>query len=196
MDLLSRPLAGGACEGPFRDAGIGSRIYKMLIVAVVDIRQTFKACCQCFTYIPFALETRTPRLAPPRHLQDTIVGKQRHDAIEIVRVEGVTQLLQCRSNLHRHPPPVGQLIFCPCVHWRTIAPFSSLDQSGYRDVLMSPALCPIGVGEYEAAPAGAIKPLPLALALRQAIRDGEDRGRVMAEAAMAALHFDVLNLRA
>jgi hypothetical protein len=61
----------------------------MLIVAVVNIGQAFEACCQRFSYVPFALETRTPRLASPRHLQDAIVRKERHDAIKIVRVEGL-----------------------------------------------------------------------------------------------------------
>jgi hypothetical protein len=62
----------------------------MLIVAVVDIGQAFKACCQRFSYILFALETGAPRPASPRHLQDTIVRKECHDAIKIVRVEGFT----------------------------------------------------------------------------------------------------------
>jgi len=62
----------------------------MFIVAVVDIRQAFKACRQGFSYVPFALETRAPGLVSPWHLQDTIVGKDRHDAIKIVRVESLT----------------------------------------------------------------------------------------------------------
>src|SRR5437660_5854602 len=73
----------------------------MLIVAVVDIGQTLKACCQAFAHVLFALETSTPRMAPPWHLENTIVGEERHDAIEIVRVEGLAELPQCRSNVHR-----------------------------------------------------------------------------------------------
>src|SRR5215211_5435651 len=72
----------------------------MLIIAVMNIGQTFKPCCQRFTHVPFALETRAPRLASSRHLQDTIVSKECHDTIKIVRVEGFTYLLQCGSNLH------------------------------------------------------------------------------------------------
>jgi hypothetical protein len=59
----------------------------MLFVPVVDIGQAFKACCQRFSYIPFALEAGAPGFASPRHLKDAIVGKERHDAINIVRVE-------------------------------------------------------------------------------------------------------------
>jgi hypothetical protein len=62
----------------------------MFIVAVVDIRQACKAGRQRFPYVAFALETRAPGLVSPWHLQDTIVRKERHDAIKIVRVEGLT----------------------------------------------------------------------------------------------------------
>jgi hypothetical protein len=41
-----------------------------------------------------------PGLASLRHLQDAIVGKERHDTIKIVRVECLAQLRQFRSNVH------------------------------------------------------------------------------------------------
>src|SRR5262245_57536286 len=72
----------------------------MLIIAVMDVGQAFKPGCKRFTHSPFALETRTPRPASSRHLQNTIVRKECHDAIKIVRVEGFAYLPQRGPNVH------------------------------------------------------------------------------------------------
>src|SRR5882724_7784889 len=55
-------------------------------------------------------------------------------------------------------------------------------------------LRPAPVGIDQALPARAVEPLPLALGLGQAIGDGVDGGRMVAEAAMAAIDLDVLDL--
>src|SRR3954470_12047537 len=55
---------------------------------------------------------------------------------------------------------------------------------------------PMRIGIDHAAPAAAVEGPPLAFLLREAVCDGKDGSRVMAHAAMAALDFDALGLRA
>src|SRR5580704_16510942 len=57
-------------------------------------------------------------------------------------------------------------------------------------------LAPPPVREDKALPAGAVELLPLAFGLSQAVGDGIDGGRMMAEPAMAAVDLDVLDLLA
>jgi hypothetical protein len=75
----------------------------MLTVAIMNVRQAGEACRERFAYVLLALVARAPRLAPARHLQHAIVGKERHDAIKVVRVEGLAECDQCRSNIHMAP---------------------------------------------------------------------------------------------
>jgi hypothetical protein len=60
------------CPGRLRCSGSDPVSDRLPGFAVMDIGQAFKPCCQSFAYIPFALETRTPRLASSRHLQKPI----------------------------------------------------------------------------------------------------------------------------
>ena len=54
-------------------------------------------------------------------------------------------------------------------------------------------ILPVGIGIDQAAPAATVKRPPRALGLSQAIGDSVDRGGMVAQAAMAALNFDVFS---
>jgi hypothetical protein len=67
----------------------------------MDIRQSFETCRQRCPHVRLALEARAPGLVAARHLQHAVVGEKRHDAVEIMRVEGVANLFQRRADIHR-----------------------------------------------------------------------------------------------
>src|SRR5260370_41632211 len=52
------------------------------------------------------------------------------------------------------------------------------------------------IRKSQSAPAAAIEFLPVSFGLGEAVGDGVDRGRMMAQAAMAAIYLDVLARRA
>ena len=64
----------------------GGRIDEMLAVAVVDVGQALKASGERFRRS--ACPRNEPRACLPAASPDAIVGKERHDAIEVMRVEG------------------------------------------------------------------------------------------------------------
>jgi hypothetical protein len=60
----------------------------MFFVAVVNVGQTLETSRESFSHSGLALETRAPGLIASWHFEDAIVGEERHDTIEVVRVEG------------------------------------------------------------------------------------------------------------
>ena len=72
----------------------------MLGVAVMDVGQSFKSRSQPLPHILPALKPGAIRLISPWHLQNTIIGKETHDPIQIVRVERIAYLYQLGSNIH------------------------------------------------------------------------------------------------
>src|SRR5690606_16156850 len=75
-------------------------IHEMLVVAVVDVGQAFEARRQRGFHLLLAFTACAPWLVATRHLQNAVVSEKRHDAIEVMRVEGFAQLHQRCSNIH------------------------------------------------------------------------------------------------
>jgi hypothetical protein len=99
-------VAPRAGQGPFRYAGAGAFVDEVLLVSVMDIGEPLEASGQGRAHILLPLTSRTPGVASPGHLQHAVIGEEAHDAIEIVRVEGVTKPLQILADVrHRSPSP-------------------------------------------------------------------------------------------
>ena len=82
-----------ACQRPLGHAHVSAD--PVPVVAVVNVRKTFEAHSQPFSYGRFAREAFTPGLRSTRHVQRAVVGKEFHDGIEVVRVERIDDCLQC-----------------------------------------------------------------------------------------------------
>src|SRR3546814_11111376 len=67
----------------------------------MDIGEPLEAPGQGRAHLLLSPAARTPGLASPGHLQHAVIGDQAHDAIEIVRVEGVTKPLEILTDV-RH----------------------------------------------------------------------------------------------
>lgn len=76
----------------------------MPLVAVMHVGEALEAPGQGPAHVLPALEPRAPGLAAPGHLQHAVLGEEAHDAVEVVRVEGVAQPLQAPGNV-RHVSP-------------------------------------------------------------------------------------------
>jgi hypothetical protein len=88
LDPLSITASSG--KRPFRYAGIGSVIDEVLFVPVMDIGEPFKSPGQSPTYVLLAFTSQTPGLASSGHFQHAVISEKAHDAVEVVRVKGVT----------------------------------------------------------------------------------------------------------
>ena len=92
LDALARK--GGARDGPFGNSGVRAGI--MGCLPVMDIRQAREARGKRLANRGFPLAAETVGVGATGHLQDAILCKEIHDAVEVVRVEGVADGPQVR----------------------------------------------------------------------------------------------------
>jgi hypothetical protein len=92
-----RPRCCGAGDRPLRHSEIAR--HQMAVAASVEIRDTLKARGQTLADVLLSLESLPPRLGPFRRLENTVVRKERHDRVQVVPVECVTDSLHSVSTV-------------------------------------------------------------------------------------------------
>src|SRR5207253_3970780 len=94
-DLLA--VFGCACQGPLRHAVIARN--PVMHLSVVNVGDALKPCRQTLSNGGLADISPPPRVGAARQHELTVVGKEAHHCIVIMRVEGCNQL---RERVYRH----------------------------------------------------------------------------------------------
>src|SRR5438093_4309343 len=77
-------------QGPFRGASVTH--HEMIIVAVMEDRQTRETCRQTFADPRLSVEAGAPRIGSSRRLKDSVIGEVAHHRVKVASVERCSEL--------------------------------------------------------------------------------------------------------
>ena len=140
LDLYTRARGIRPRDRPLGDAPITR--YPVAVLPVVDVGDPGEACLDALPRLLLPDEPSSPWIRSPRRLKDAVLGKEFHDALHIVAIEGLKKALE-RSHVGRFISHLGCFRFLfgtsPAQY---LAPGAGMGTGGLRSHLLP--LDPLG----------------------------------------------------